>query len=225
MSGSRLLKILLVDDHTLVRKGIGRLLATQPDLLLVGEAGDGLEAEAKAVELQPDVILLDLQMPRCGGLEAIARIRGRLPQVAIVVLTYSDDEQDLLEALKKGAQGYLLKDLEPEVLFASIRGAARGEAPISGAMAVKILHEFQPWKEAAPDPAKPPDEQPHLSARELEVLERVAAGATNREIAEGLFISENTVKHHLKNILAKLQMQNRAQAAAWATREGLLGGP
>lgn len=214
------LKVLLADDHTLVRKGIGRLLATQPDFSIVGEASDGLEAEAKAAELQPDVILLDLQMPRCSGLEALPRIRARLPEVAVVVLTYSDDEQDLLEALKRGAQGYLLKDLEPEVLFASVRGAARGEAPISGAMAAKILSEFRP---AAAQPSSA-EEKPHLSDRELEVLERVAAGATNKEIAEGLFISENTVKHHLKSILAKLQMQNRAQAAAWAVREGLVKG-
>jgi len=219
------IKVLLVDDHTLVRKGIARLLATQPDLKVVGEAGDGLEAEAMAAELLPDVILLDLEMPRCGGLEAISRIKQRQPNVAIVVLTYSDDGSDLLEALKRGAQGYLLKDLEPDTLFANVRGAARGEAPIAGSMAAKILQEFRP-QPAGPGAAGAGSagsgEAPHLSERELEVLERCAAGETNRAIAEALFISENTVKHHLKSILAKLQMQNRAQAVAWAVREGLI---
>lgn len=217
------IKVLLVDDHTLVRKGIARLLATQADLKVAGEAADGFEAEAKALELHPDVILMDLEMPRCGGLEAIVRIKASLPDVAIVVLTYSDDGDDLLEALKRGAQGYLLKDLEPDTLFANVRSAARGEAPIAGAMAAKILQEFRPQTTSLGQ-GEAEERQPHLSARELEVLERAAEGATNKEIAETLFISENTVKHHLKNILAKLQMQNRAQAVAWAVKEGLIGG-
>ncbi|HYF92435.1 MAG TPA: response regulator transcription factor [Symbiobacteriaceae bacterium] len=213
------IKVLLVDDHTLVRKGISGLLSTQRDMQVIGEAADGLEAEAKAVEVQPDVILLDLEMPRCGGLEAIPRIKARLPQVAIVVLTFSGDGSDLLEALKQGAQGYLLKDLEPETLFASVRGAARGEAPIAGAMAAKILHEFRPTR---PDAVEPAGDRPHLSVREQEVLQRAAMGDTNQKIADALFISENTVKHHLKNILSKLQVQNRAQAVAWAVKEGLI---
>lgn len=213
------IKVLLVDDHTLVRKGISGLLATQRDIKVVGEAADGLEAEAKAVESEPDVILLDLEMPRYGGLEAIPRIKARLPQVAIVVLTFSGDGKDLLEALKQGAQGYLLKDLEPETLFASVRGAARGEAPIAGAMAAKILQELRP---SPPDAAGLTGDQPHLSLREQEVLQRAAMGETNREIADALYISENTVKHHLKNILSKLQVQNRAQAVAWAVKEGVV---
>lgn len=213
------IKVLLVDDHTLVRKGISGLLATQPDIQVVGEAADGLEAEARALEVRPDVILLDLEMPRCGGLEAIGRIKAQLPDVAIVILTFSGDGGDLMEALKQGAQGYLLKDLEPQTLFASVRGAARGEAPIAGAVAAKILSEFRPGR---PEASEPAGDRPHLSAREQEVMQRAAIGETNREIAEALHISENTVKHHLKNILFKLQVQNRAQAVAWAMKEGLI---
>lgn len=225
------IRILLVDDHVLVRKGIASLLATQDDLEVVGEAGDGFEALEKAEELMPDVILLDISMPRCDGLTAIDLIKREMPYVKIVMLTYSDDDENLFEAIKRGAQGYLLKDLQPEVLFESIRGAARGEAPISGAMAAKLLRELSPRERvevppAASEPEEGRSEKPArrglLTRREKEVLQLVAEGLSNRDIAERLRIAENTVKNHLRNILEKLHMQNRAQAVAYAIRQGWL---
>ncbi len=239
------IRVMLVDDHVLVRKGIATLLATQEDIQVVGEAGDGFEALERAQELMPDVILMDISMPRCDGLTAIDLIKKEMPYVKIIMLTYSDDDENLFEAIKRGAQGYLLKDLQPEVLINSIRGAARGEAPISGAMAAKLLRELSPrgavvaesgeqagrggdgrgrpgapaagWEEAARD-----RRADILTKREKEVLQLVSEGLSNREIAERLFIAENTVKNHLRNILEKLHMQNRAQAVAYAIRQGLL---
>lgn len=237
------IRVLLVDDHVLVRKGIASLLATQDDIQVVGEAGDGYEALTKAEELMPDVILMDISMPRCDGLKAIDLIKKEMPYVKIVMLTYSDDDENLFEAIKRGAQGYLLKDLQPEVLISSIRGAARGEAPISGSMAAKLLNELSPrskapaaageqeegerdeaWMEGARWGEGGRGRRPDiLTKREKEVLVLVSEGLSNREIAERLYIAENTVKNHLRNILEKLHMHNRAQAVAYAIREGLLG--
>lgn len=239
------IRVLLVDDHVLVRKGIAGLLATQDDIQVVGEAGDGFEALAKAEELMPDVILMDISMPRCDGLSAIDLIKKEMPYVKIVMLTYSDEDESLFEAIKRGAQGYLLKDLQPEVLINSIRGAVHGEAPISGSMAAKLLRELSPrgmlpvaphapklvesgkvvqwgdsalrWEETGRD-----RRADILTRREKEVLQLVSEGLSNREIAERLQIAENTVKNHLRNILEKLHMQNRAQAVAFAIRQGLL---
>lgn len=209
------MRILLTDDHILFRKGLAQLLDAQPDFQVVGEAGDGMQAQEKARELMPDLILMDINMPRCDGCEATRRIKAELPYVLIVMLTVSDDDQDLFTALKNGAQGYLLKKMEPEDLFAQLRGLARGEAPLSRLLASKILREFS----RAPAPER--EMEPELTAREHQVLELVARGLTNREIADKLVVSENTVKNHLRNILAKLHLENRVQAAAYALREGL----
>jgi two-component system, NarL family, nitrate/nitrite response regulator NarL len=207
-------RVLLADDHLLFRKGLAQLLNSQPDFQVVGEANDGLEALAKARELMPDLILLDVNMPRCDGRAATRLIKAELPYVVVVMLTVSDDEQDLFAALKNGAQGYLLKKIDPAELFDQLRGLARGEAALSRLMANKLLKEFahsQPMlaSEAA------------LTPREQQVLQLVARGLTNREIAETLVVAENTVKNHLRNILAKLHVENRVQAAAYALREGL----
>lgn len=211
-------RILLADDHILFRKGLAQLLNSQPDFQVVGEASDGLEALAKARELMPDLVLLDVNMPACDGREATRLIKAELPYVIVVMLTVSDDEQDLFTALKNGAQGYLLKKIDPSELFEQLRGLACGEAALSRLMANKLLLEF------AHAPAAPQAE-PTLTPREQQVLQLVARGLTNREIAETLVVAENTVKNHLRNILAKLHLGNRVQAAAYALREGLAAMP
>ncbi len=209
-------RILLADDHILFRKGLAQLLNSQPDFQVIGEAADGLEALEKARELMPDLILMDIDMPRCDGREATRLIKAEMPYVVIVILTVSDDEQDLFAAIKNGAQGYLLKKIDPADLFEQLRGLALGEAALSRLMANKILREF-----VRTEPERPRTGDDPLTGRERQVLQLVARGLTNREIAETLVIAENTVKNHLRNILGKLHMDNRVQAAAYALREGL----
>jgi DNA-binding NarL/FixJ family response regulator len=213
------LSVLLVDDHILFRKGIASLINSRDDLKVVGEAGDGLEAMEKARQLKPDVVLLDVNMPRQGGLETVKLLKQEMPQLMIVMLTVSDEDNHLFEAIKNGAKGYLLKNLEPQQLFRLLDGLRNGEAAISGTMAAKILQEFRTPSPPENQPVEAVDE---LTPREVEVLEQVVKGYTNKEIGEALFITENTVKIHLRNILEKLQVQNRLQAAVHAVREGLV---
>ena len=214
-------KILVVDDHTLFRRGIAAVLAHQEGLEVVGEASDGLEAIEKAREIAPDVILMDLNMPRCSGLEAIQALQAEMPQINILVLTVSEMETDLFAAVKFGATGYLLKKAEPEELISAILHIARGEVIVSPLMAPKLLTEFKDLTAGAE--RKPADRaDADLSPREGEVLQLVAQGSTNKEIADSLFISENTVKTHLKNIMEKLHLANRSQAAAYAIKRGLV---
>jgi DNA-binding NarL/FixJ family response regulator len=213
------LRILLVDDHVLFRKGIASLLSTRQDMEVVGEAGDGVEAVSQARETLPNVILMDINMPKRNGLEATKIIKQELPEVEIVMLTVSEDDESLFEAIKNGAKGYLLKKLEPEQLFGMLEGVRQGEAPISGVMAAKILQELKQPDRITSGQQEPMDE---LTSREIEVLEQIVTGATNQEIAETLHITKNTVKIHLRNILEKLHVQNRIQAAVQAVREGLV---
>jgi two-component system nitrate/nitrite response regulator NarL len=212
------LRVLLVDDHLLFRKGLARLLDAQPDFEIVGEAADGLEAVGKAELLHPDVILMDIRMPNCDGLEATRRIKGQMPDVRVVMLTVSEDEQDLAAAVRYGADGYLLKDLLPETLFQYLRGAMSGEAPISPTMTGKLFHQLAQQSRPAAQPAA----AAVLSARECEVLALVVDGCSNQEIAQELSIAHNTVKNHLRSILTKLGVKNRAQAAAYAVSHGLV---
>ena len=214
------IRVLLVDDHVLFRKGLASLIDPLEDMEVVGEAGDGREALERARELMPDLILMDIHMPGWDGLKATQLIKEEMPYVKIVMLTISDDDTDLFEAIKSGAEGYLLKNIAPEELFEMLRGVYRGEAPISGLTAARILDEFA---RLAQKESWVPSSGESLTPREKEVLQLVSRGATNKEIASRLFIAENTVKNHLRNILAKLHLQNRVQAAAYALREGLIG--
>ncbi len=209
-------RVLLADDHALFRRGLASLLAGRDDVEVVGEASSGQEAIDRSHELMPDVILMDVRMPGLNGLEATRRIKEEMPYVRIVILTVSEDDEDLFAALKSGAQGYLLKNIDPEDLIACIHQVQRGEAPLAPPMASKILREF-----SAP-PTRP---GPALTQRERQVLELVARGDANKEIARHLQISENTVKNHLRNILEKLHLQNRVQAVMYALREGLIRPP
>ena len=214
------LRVLLVDDHVLFRQGLASLIDPLEDMEVVGEASDGREALERARELMPDLILMDIHMPGWDGLKATQLIKEEMPYVKIVMLTISDDDGDIFEAIKSGAQGYLLKNLKPEDLFEMLRGVYRGGASISGLTAAKILDEFA---RLAQETSPVPSSGESLTPREREVLQLVAQGATNKEIASQLFIAENTVKNHLRNILAKLHLGNRVQAAAYALREGLIG--
>ena len=216
------IKVLIVDDHTLFRRGIASAVANQSDLLVVGEAADGFEAIKKAKEMVPDVVLMDLNMPNCSGLEATQALQAEMPQVKILVLTVSDSEADLFAAIKFGARGYLLKKAEPEELLLAITSVAQGGVMVSPMMATKLLSEFNQLAAGTEKgPQQDGEEEANLSPREGEVLQLVARGATNKEIADSLFISENTVKTHLQNILEKLHLANRSQAAAYAVKKGL----
>jgi len=215
------LRILLVDDQTLFRKAIASLFLTRDDIEVVGEAGDGLEAIAVARETLPDIILMDLNMPNCTGLEAVKVIKQELPDIKVIMLTISDDDQDVFTAIKNGAEGYLLKNMEPRELFEMLEKTRNGELAIKGVLARKILQEFRQLERKT---EKPPETSEALTPREIRVLQLIATGASNLEIAQSLYISENTVKLHLRSILTKLQLNNRIQAAVYAVKKGLVNG-
>jgi DNA-binding NarL/FixJ family response regulator len=216
------IRVLLVDDHALFRKGVAALLAAERDFELVGEASDGAQALEMARELMPDVILMDISMPGMDGLEATRRIKAEIPYVRIVILTVSDSDRALVEAVKSGAQGYLLKTVEPRALLHTLAGVVRGEASISRTMAARLLEDLA--RDSRPK-APPPTPAATLTQREQEVLGLVAQGKSNKEIAAALGIAENTVKNHLKNILEKLHLENRVQAATFALRQELAAPP
>jgi DNA-binding NarL/FixJ family response regulator len=213
------LRILLVDDHLLFRKGLTQLLDSQPDFEIVGEAMDGIEAVKQAQELHPDLVLMDINMPNRDGFEATRRIKAQTPDIQVVMLTVSEDKDDLKEAAQCGASGYLLKDLSPETLFQQLRGLALGEAPISRAMTGKLFDQLAQQSQPV---AQPTTTTGKLSKRENQVLALVASGYSNQEIADELNIAHNTVKNHLRSILSKLEVKNRAQAAAYAVSHGLV---
>jgi DNA-binding NarL/FixJ family response regulator len=217
------IRVLIVDDHALYRRGLQTVLATEEGIEVVGEAADGVEAVARAEEKLPDVIVMDVSMPKRGGIEACRVIKQRVPSVRILMLTSSEDETHLFEAIRAGANGYLLKDVPPEEVAAGIRGLHHGQSLVSPMMASKLLTEFAQISARAEVPVRGSGlEVPRLTDRELQILRFVAQGKGNREIATKLYISENTVRNHMRNILDKLQMHSRMEAAMFAVRERLI---
>lgn len=212
------IQVLLVDDHTLFRSGIKALLQRQPGFDVVGEAGDGLEGIKRAVSLKPDVVLLDLHMPGISGKEAVQSIVEELPDTRVVMLTVSEDGDDLVESLRAGACGYLLKNIDADYLLDAIRRAALGEAVMSPQMTAKLMQNLR----TEPKPLVPVrEDHDKLSPREREILGFLAKGVSNKEIARALTLAESTVKIHIQGILKKLNMTSRVQAAVYATEHGL----
>ncbi|WP_244242219.1 response regulator [Nocardioides seonyuensis] len=219
-TGSEPVRVLVVDDQELFRRGLIMLLGQEPDIEVVGEGADGVVATELAISTAPDVVLLDVRMPRLTGVEACRAIKEAVPAAKIIMLTVSDEEADLYESVKNGAAGYLLKDSSIEEVAQAVRVVNEGQSLISPSMAVKLIDEFKQM-------SKPERQGPalRLTERELEVLRMVAKGLNNREVAKELFISENTVKNHVRNILEKLQLHSRMEAVMYAMREKLLDLP
>ncbi len=211
--------VLLADDHVLFREGLRGLIQHWDDFEVIGEASNGLEAVEMCEQAAPNLILMDITMPVLDGLEATRRIKERHPSTHIVILTVSEDEADLFGAIKNGAQGYVLKNMPARRLHDMLRGVMQGEAPLSGSIASKVLSEFSQHKEGEGKDAK--DLVEPLTDREMEVLRYVSEGLSNKEIAEKLYIGEGTVKKYLGSVLDKLHLNNRVQAAVYATQKGL----
>ncbi len=213
-------RIVIADDHELFRRGLRMVLDEEPGIEVVGEAGDGEEAVDLVLETVPDVVVMDVRMPVLSGIEATERIKTDLPTTKILMLTISDEEDDLYEAIKAGANGYLLKEISIDEIGNAVRSVHGGQSLISPSMASKLLNEFAAMVKKEEEKQQVP--APRLTPREMEVLEHVAKGMNNREIAKALFISENTVKNHVRNILEKLHLHSRMEAVVYAVRENLL---
>jgi two-component system, NarL family, response regulator LiaR len=209
--------LILVDDHAMVRRGVRAYLETHADIQIAGEAGSGAEAVKLCAELVPDVVLLDLVMPGMDGVEATRQIKQVSPRTHVVILTSYHEDSHVLPAIKAGALSYLLKDVSSEELLAAIRKAAQGEAVLHPRIAMQLMQSLQ-----APKPDAPPNPFADLSQRELEVLQLIAQGLSNAAIGAKLFISEKTVKSHVGNILSKLHLDDRTQAAVYAWRQGFM---
>lgn len=222
------IRILLVDDQPLFRKAIATLIDDQPDFSVVGEAENGLDGVEQARALQPDLVVLDVDMPVMNGVEAVKLIREQVPATRVVMLTVSEDEDDLFDAIRYGAHGYLLKDLRPEQLYDMLRSVMRNETPLSPAIAGRVLTALRGWGASGGASAGPirsagnaTPEGPALTRREIEILQLVAEGLSNKEIGSRLSITEGTVKNHVHNALEKLHLENRIQAAAYVVRQGM----
>ena len=218
------LRVLLVDDQALFRKALAGLINAQLDMTVVGEADNGLDALERVRTTTPDVVVMDVNMPVAGGVEGVRAIRAAGYATKIVMLTISEDDDDLFDAIRAGANGYLLKNIRPEVLFDDLRGVVRGEAPIAPGIANKLLDALRDAP-ARPSPAVPREGEAALTRREMEILQLVAGGLSNKEIAAQLVITEGTVKNHVHNALEKLHLSNRTQAAAYTVAQGLVPPP
>jgi two-component system NarL family response regulator len=220
LNGQNRIRVLIADDHEVFRHGLEQALATEPDIDVVGAATDGLAAAEQAIALTPDVVLMDVRMPVLDGVEATARIRSTRPDVKVVILSGSDDEQDLFAAVRAGASGYLLKEVSIEDLADAVRAVNRGEGLVAPSLVSRLLQEFTTMARRVADD----DDRaaPKLTEREREVLVLVARGMSNKEIASELVIAENTVKNHVRNILEKLHLRSRTEAAMYAVREKLV---
>ena len=214
------IRLLLADDHAIVRRGLQLFLKTQPDFELVGEAATGQEVLERVAELEPDIVLMDLHMPVLNGIEATRQIKASHPDVKVIVLTSFSDHDHVLPAVRAGARGYLLKDIEPDELAKSIRQVYAGKVELHPDVAGLLLEQIANPEDSAPERNATPFDE--LTAREREVLQLIASGLTNREIAEALFITEKTVKTHVSHILGKLGLSDRTQAAILAVKHGMI---
>jgi two-component system NarL family response regulator len=216
------IRTMIVDDHALFRRGLEMVLEGEPDIDLVGQASDGAEAVEKAAESLPDIVLMDIRMPRSNGIEACRAMKEAAPSAKIVILTISDEEEDLFEAIRAGASGYLLKDIPLDEVADTVRAVHGGQSLINPSMAGKLLTEFAALARRDQEERAQEVPAPRLTEREMQVLKLVARGMNNRDIAKELFISENTVKNHVRNILEKLQIHSRMEAVMVAVREKLI---
>lgn len=214
------IRLLIVDDQTMFRQGMRMLLSSQPDFEIVGEAADGEDALAKAAQLKPQVVLMDLRMPVLDGAAATRRLRAAHPEMRVIVLTTFDEDEAIFDGLRSGATGYLLKDAPTDKLYEAIRAAARGESFLQPSVAARVVAEFARLSEQSPAGNQSLAEP--LSQRELEILRLLANGATNKEIAAQLVLAEGTVKNHVTNILTKLDVTDRTRAALRARELGIL---
>jgi len=221
--GERPISVLICDDHAVFRRGLVIVLSTDPGIAVAGEAADGREAITLAEELVPDVVLMDVRMPGVDGIEVTRRLSTSVPSARIVMLTVSDEEDDLYEAVKAGAVGYLLKEVSIEEVAGAVRAVAAGQSLITPSMAAKLLTEFSSLARQVEDGGRGGRQAaPHLTDRELEVLRLMARGMGNRPIADELAIAENTVKNHVRNILEKLQLHSRTEAVMYAVRQNII---
>ena len=216
------IRVIVVDDHSLFRRGLQMVLSTEDDIDVVGEASDGAEALRRVEELLPDVVLMDVWMPRRSGIDACAEIKAAAPSTRIIMLTSSEEEEDLFGAVRAGANGYLLKDVPAEEVADAIRAVVTGQSLITPKMAGLLLGEFNAMRRRDEERNLGLPGAPRLSPRELDVLRLLARGMANREIAGSLGISENTVKNHVRNILQKLQLHSRMEAVVYAVREKIV---